>query len=56
MLLFTLQIRNLTSQAASGAASVPDDELRQARSTLDARNRKIRELESANCTLLVSVC
>jgi lamin B len=53
---FILQIKNLTSQAQrnSGAASVAVDELRQARSRLDAYNSKIGELESANASLLVS--
>jgi lamin B len=55
---FILQIKNLTNQAQrnSGAASIAVDELRQARSRLDAYNSKIGELESANASLLVCVC
>jgi lamin B len=53
-----LQIKNLTNQAQrnSGAASIAVDELRQARSRLDAYNSKIGELESANAALLVGAC
>jgi hypothetical protein len=54
---FILQIKNLTNQAQrnSGAASIAVDELRQARSRLDAYGSKIGELESANASLLVFV-
>jgi hypothetical protein len=55
---FILQIKNLTNQAQrnSGAASIAVDELRQARSRLDAYSSKIGEIESANAALLVCVC
>jgi lamin B len=58
VVIFILQIKNLTNQAQrnSGAASIAVDELRQARSRLDAYNSKIGELESANAALLVRVC
>ena len=54
---FILQIKNLANQAQrnSGAASIAVDELRQARSRLDAYSSKIGELESANAALLVCV-
>jgi hypothetical protein len=56
VVIFVSQIKNLTTQAQrnSGAASIAVDELRQARSRLDAYNSKIGELESANAALLVS--
>ncbi|KDR19813.1 lamin Dm0-like [Zootermopsis nevadensis] len=56
-LLYENKIKNLTNQAQrnSGAATVAVDELRQARSRLDAYNSKIGELESSNAALLIRV-
>ncbi|KAJ4447794.1 hypothetical protein ANN_09802, partial [Periplaneta americana] len=56
-MLYENKIKNLTNQAQrnSGAASIAVDELRQARSRIDAYNSKIGELESANAALLIRV-
>jgi hypothetical protein len=48
---FILQIKNLTNQVA-----LARNELLKANSNLDAHNQKIRERESANAELLVSIC
>jgi hypothetical protein len=50
MLFFILQMKKLASRA-----SLVFDELRQARASLDMRNRKIRELRSTYSGLQVSV-